>query len=192
MKQSTRIIVASPLLAAALVGCGGSVPATPPPATPKVTAAPTPPSTPAGKPGDEKPVERPAKRERRPTEKAKIAQLFQIPQFTKPASGSNYNDAKQDALPQIRLLGFSKIDGQLRALVQIKGEILAVQQGDVLDGAEVVAVDAEGVSFQFGGQRWASRLFEKANTSPVSVARVDVSTGDKPSGLETTLPPKAN
>jgi len=101
-----------------------------------------------------------------------VAQLFQVPQVIR-ANAGNYGEARSDkgGTPQIRLLGFSRVDGELRALVQVKGETLPVEQGDIIDGAEVVAVDAEGVSFQYAGQRWTSRLFEKTESRPVVVAR---------------------
>lgn len=151
-----------------LLGCGASQPSVPTGAAPAAApvAAPA-----AEKVETPKQPTRPAKRERPPAERAKVAQLFQVPQVSR--SNAGYNDARQESggTPHIRLLGFSQLDGQLRALVQIKGETLPVEQGDIVDGVEVVAVDAEGVSFQYAGQRWTSRLFEKLESRPVVVAR---------------------
>jgi hypothetical protein len=84
------------------------------------------------------------------------------------------SDGKGDGANQassIRLLGFSRMDDQLRAVVQVKNDIVAVQQGDLVNGVEVVAVDVDGVSLQVPGRRWTLRLFEKNTSSQVVVAR---------------------
>jgi hypothetical protein len=174
------------LLPLAALGCGTS-----PPPPPQAVASPTaPPAAPVADKADQKPAPRPAKRERPPAERAKVAQLFQVPQVTR-ANAGNYSDARQDSggTPLIRLLGFSQMDGQLRALVQIKGETLPVEQGDIVDGVEIVAVDAEGVSFQYGAQRWTSKLFEKLESRPVVVARAPSQSSPAVSDTPSASPP---
>jgi hypothetical protein len=177
MRESVFPILTA-LALAALQGCGAATPA-PTPAAAVPAAAPAvavPPTTaPAAAQSVEKepaskPASRPPKRERPPAERAKVAQLFQVPQVTR-SSGNAADAHKDSAAPQIRLLGFSKLDGQLRALVRVKNETLPVEQGDIIDGVEVVAVDEGGVSFQYAGQRWTSQLIEKSPSRPVVVAR---------------------
>jgi outer membrane biosynthesis protein TonB len=159
-----------------LFGCGESPPpaAVPAPAPARPVSAPKAdaPKPEAAKSEAPKAAPRPARKERPPAERAKVAQLFQVPQVTR-SNTIAYSDSRQEgnAAPQIRLLGFSRLDGQLRALVQVKGETLPVEQGDIINGIEVVSVDEDGVSFQHAGQRWTSRLFEKLESPPVVVAR---------------------
>jgi hypothetical protein len=161
------------LLSLLLAGCSATpAPSAvkPPPSGKHLPAAASPTEE---KKAADKPEDRSARRERPAVEKAKVAQLFQVPQFTLAAGPANQGDSRQGvgAAPQIRYLGFSRINGQLKALVQVKNEIIAVEQGDLIDGAEVVALDAEGVSFQYAGQRWTRRLFEKSESQPVVLAR---------------------
>jgi len=176
-------------------GCGESPPpaslAAPVPASgvsaPKVEAS----KPEAAKTEAAKTAPRPVRKERPPAERAKVAQLFQVPQVTR-STASAYSDSRQDGgtAPHIRLLGFSKVDGQLRALVELKGETLPVEQGDIINGVEVVSVAEGGVSFQHAGQRWTSYLFEKLESRPVVVARAAVpsSTGASEQGAPTTDP----
>src|SRR5437868_3594054 len=174
-----RPSIAACLLALSLLllasGCTAA-PATMEAAPVKPPVAPAAEKPTAPKSNVEKATARPAKRERAPAQRAKVAQLFQVPQVT-PGSGAGYADVRQDgnATPVIDLLGFSRFDGQLRALVRVRGETLPIEQGDVIDGVEVVAVDADGVSFQYAGQRWTRKLFEKLERRPVVIARASQS-----------------
>ena len=169
----------------ALSGCEAPKPAAGL-ATPQSVKATSPPVTIKEEKASSTRPEEPAVRRARPAaEKGKVAHLFQVPQFTLPATGngSGYDSAKLEgpgAPPQIRLLGFSRYNDQRKALVQVRGEILAIEQGEVIDGAEVVAVDAEGVSFQFAGQRWTTRLFEKSPQPAVTITRVEKETATDP------------
>jgi hypothetical protein len=174
-----------------LCGCGES----PPPAVP----APAPAGPVSAEKADAPRLEtakiepaktesRPVRRERPPAARAKVAQLFQVPQVTR-SNASAYSDSRQEGgtPTQIRLLGFSKMDGQMRALVEVKGETLPVEQGDIINGVEVVAVDEDGVSFQHVGQRWTSRLFEKLESRPVVVARAAHPSSSGPSGQDAPM-----
>ena len=169
----------------ALSGCDTPKPAAGPTTPQSIEATATPIAIKEDKASSGKPEEQPVRRARPAAEKGKVAQLFQVPQFTLPATGngSNYDGPRLEgpgAPPQIRLLGFSRYNEQFKALVQVRGEILAIEQGEVIDGAEVVAVDAEGVSFQFAGQRWTTRLFEKSSQPAVNVARVEKEAASDP------------
>ena len=73
--------------------------------------------------------------------------------------------------------------------MQVKGEVLQVEQGDVIDGAEVVAIDTQGVSFQYSGTRWTEALFHKDESRPVIVAKANSSAATAaPQPLPTELP----
>ena len=182
MKQFTACCLLT-LPLALLPGCDSAAP-------PPAAAAPTPsasaPAAVAEKSASPKPAAaKPVRRERAPAERAKISQLFQVPQVTR-SNAANYGETRQEgsSAPQIRLLGFSLLDGVQRALVEVKGEVLQVEQGDVIDGAEVVAIDADGISFQFSGSRWTELLFEKQQNRPVVVARAAAAVVAPSSGTE--------
>jgi hypothetical protein len=174
MRWKSSCLIVLPL--AILGGCESAPPAAATAAAP-AAAIPSAPSAVAApskaeQPELPKPARRPVRRERPPAERAKVAQLFQVPQVTR-ASTASYSEGRQQSAsaPQIRLLGFSQLDGVLRALVHVKGEVLQVEQGDVIDGAEVVAIDVEGVSFQYSGTRWTEPLFHREQSPPVVVAK---------------------
>jgi len=191
--RSSFFVAIGVILVATLAGCGAN---SPPPhkgvqaqaPAPVPNVAPTPPPTaPEIKPAPvEAPKPRPAKKERLQVEKTRIAQLFQVPEFTR--TGANCPDPKAagpGAPPSIRLLGFSRVDDQPRALIEVKGEVLAVEQGDVIEGVEVVALDEESISFQLAGQRWSNRLFEKRDGDQIKVVNIARAT---PAGLEAVPP----
>jgi hypothetical protein len=62
--------------------------------------------------------------------------------------------------PKVRLLGFSNVDG-LKALVELKGDVLAVEAGDVIEGVQIVSVQAPNVTFQFANSIWSTKLFDQ-------------------------------
>jgi hypothetical protein len=119
-----------------------------------------------------------ARRERPPAEQAKVAQLFQAPQFTGMKPDESRREGAGDT-PKIELRGFA---GKLRAIVAVNGEIVVVEQGDLINGVQVVAIDGEekSVSFQYGGNRWTPRLFEKPVSQGVVLARADTAATSVP------------
>jgi hypothetical protein len=100
--------------------------------------------------------------------------MFKVPEISRPATAQGYGDAAASgtsALPAIRFLGFTRRDGVLAGLVEVRGEVLAICQGDVIEGAEVVAVDTDSVSFQYQGKRWSCRLFARPEKPPVVLTK---------------------
>ncbi|MGI8982630.1 MAG: hypothetical protein ACR2FY_25640 [Pirellulaceae bacterium] len=68
---------------------------------------------------------------------------------------------RQAERPKVRLLGFSDVDG-FKALVELKGNVMAVEAGDVIEGVEVVSIEPPKVTFQFASSNWSTRLFDQA------------------------------
>ncbi len=156
-------------IACGLLGCGSTAPEAPKKPSAPPAAAPAKPA--AATPAPEKPTVAAArpKRERSALEKTRVAALFQVPEYTRPASSSSNYESRGGANspPTVRFLGFGRAEGNHRqALIELKGEVLAVEQGDVVDGVEVVGIDDSGISLQYFAYRWNPRLFERddANT----------------------------
>lgn len=148
-------------LAIAISGCGEGDVAKPAAKAPAASLANT-----SAKSGEQTKKEEPAKSDvakskpRRAMRKEHVAQLFSVPEVVRPADEGRGGDGQSDR-PRIRLLGFSRIDGDANALVEIKGEVLAIKQGDMIEGAEVVTLESDMATFQFAGQRWSTRLFDQ-------------------------------
>jgi|GEM_PF-4477999 len=68
-----------------------------------------------------------------------------------------------DGTPQVRLLGFVKIEGgEDRALVQIGTLTDVVEPGHVLQGVEVISLQEPTITLQFNGARWTVNMFDQA------------------------------
>lgn len=68
-----------------------------------------------------------------------------------------------DGTPQVRLLGFVKIEGgEDRALIQIGPLTDVVEPGHVLQGVEVISLQEPTITLQFNGARWTVNMFEQA------------------------------
>ena len=67
---------------------------------------------------------------------------------------------RQTERPKVRLLGFSDVDG-FKALVELKGDVLAVEAGDVIEGVQVVSIQPPIVTFQFANSNWSTKLFDQ-------------------------------
>jgi hypothetical protein len=83
-----------------------------------------------------------------------------LPPKEEPKSAESAAPTKQTERPKLRLLGFSNVDG-FKALVELKGDVQAVQAGDVIEGVQVVSVEPPNVTFQFASSRWATKLFDQ-------------------------------
>lgn len=150
------------LLLAAVAGCGGGTPEAAKsvaPAKPDSAKAAAPVTAPA-------PVAT-AKSEVKPAKKLNLNpfQMPEIPEeFLPPKEESKSLESaaptKQTERPKLRLLGFSNVNG-FKALVELKGDVQAVEAGDVIEGVQVVSVEPPNVTFQFASSRWATKLFDQ-------------------------------
>jgi hypothetical protein len=152
------------LLLAAIGGCGGSMPAT---SKTALAAKPEgakvrPPAAPSAAIGPSKPAAgaKPAKKlSLNPFQMPEIPEEF-LPPKEEPVPLTSTAPIKQVERPKLRLLGFSKVDG-VKALVELNGDVQAVQPGDVIEGVQVVSVEPPNVTFQFTSSRWVTKLFDQ-------------------------------
>src|SRR6185436_1171911 len=101
---------------------------------------------------------KPAKKLRlNPFQMPEIPEEF-LPPKEEPKTAESTASTKQTERPKLRLLGFSNVDG-FKALVELKGDVQAVEAGDVIEGVQVVSVEPPNVTFQFASSRWSTKLF---------------------------------
>src|SRR5688572_1339692 len=147
------------LFAAAFAGCGGATPEASKTVTPAksdvIKAAPL--AVAAAKPAAEvKPVK---KLSLNPFQMPEIPEEF-LPPKEESEPVASAAPTRQMERPKLRLLGFSNVDG-FKALVELKGDVRAVEAGDVIDGVQVVSIEPPNVTFQFASSRWATKLFDQ-------------------------------
>ncbi|MBC7854962.1 MAG: hypothetical protein IAF94_16140 [Pirellulaceae bacterium] len=160
------------LLSASLTGCGGDTPRVADKAAPAKAAknSPAAAAAPAALVAAA-PITTPAKTapaaEMKPVRKVRL-NPFQMPdipeEFLQPKEEPRPDEdaapVRQAERPKVRLLGFSNVDG-FKALVELKGEVLAVEAGDVIEGVHVVSLEPPGITLQFASSRWGTKLFEQ-------------------------------
>ncbi len=66
-----------------------------------------------------------------------------------------------DGSPEVRLLGFVKIEGGSdRAIVQIGPLTDIIEPGSVVQGVEVISLQEPSITLQFNGARWNVNMFD--------------------------------
>ena len=160
------------LLSAVLSGCGGDMPRAAGNAAPEKAAKSTAPTaaTPAAVVAAT-PIRTPAKAP--PVTEAKSVRKVTLNPFQMPDIPEEFLAPKEEPKPaeyaapvrpferpKVRLLGFSDVDG-FKALVELKGDVRAVEAGDVIEGVEVVSIEPPKVTFQFASSNWSTKLFDQ-------------------------------
>jgi hypothetical protein len=109
----------------------------------------------------------PAEPKKAPKRAVGLSSLFRAPEIPqellaieKPAEAKTEAKAKA-AQPKIRLLGFAKMDGETKALLDTGKDVVTAVPGDVLDGVEVISIENEEVTFQYAKARWTTQLFQQ-------------------------------
>ncbi len=74
-----------------------------------------------------------------------------------------------DGTPQVRVLGFVKVEGGSdRAIVQIGPLTDIVEPGNVVQGVEVISLQEPSITLQFNGARWNSSMFDQPVTTELA------------------------
>lgn len=190
------------LLSAVLSGCGGDTPRAADKAAPAKAAKKTAPTvatpaavvaaTPIRKPGKAAPA-----LETKPARKVTV-NPFQMPEIPEeflapkeePTSVETAAPVRPFERPKVRLLGFSDVDG-FRALVELKGDVLAVEEGDLVEGVQIVSIKPPSVTFQFANSNWSTKLFDQ----PWSNQQTGVASNSgqsRPAGARSRSTPRRN
>jgi Tfp pilus assembly protein PilP len=98
----------------------------------------------------------------------RVGGLFQAPEVPQgivatPIKVEKGPDKKPTAEAKLRLLGFVELENEDRkAIVEFKGEVHTLHEGDYLEDAKVISIENNEISLQRGSERINTKLFEQA------------------------------